>query len=151
MSTPGYLEPLGQINANFSEVEADISSLIWTLIGSNKRIGQIVTAQLSFRKLLDTLSALFKEQYKDEDLQNKLKKLLKQADKINAKRNRFVHSVWFTNPTTLRIRRVKVIANRKKGLQMEAEDLSAEELTTFGNEIGSFIFALERFRVKAKL
>ena len=147
MPSPDYLQPLGQITANFSEVEADISTLIWSLIGANKRIGQIVTAQLSFPRLLITLSALFKEKCNDEGLRSDLKKLLKRADKINKKRNKFVHSIWFTNPTTLPIRRVKVIANRKQGLQTETEDLSVEGMTKFGNEIGSFIFGCIWFKI----
>ncbi len=150
MSTPEYLEPLGQITANFSDLEADLAGLVWSLIGEDKKIGQIVTAQLSFSKLLDILSSLFRHTSDDDNLISELDGLIKQAQKIGEKRNRYVHSVWFSgHPNTLR--RVKLKASRKKGLRMEEEDINVEELRQFGNEIFSFILTLEEFRKKADL
>ena len=150
MSTSDYLHPLGQITANFSHLEADVSGLIWSLIGDDKKIGQIVTVQLSFSKLLDTLSSLFRHKVKDKGLVDELDGLIKRAQEINDKRNKFVHSVWFAgHPNTLR--RVKLKAGRKKGLQMESQDMDEEELRQFGNEIFSFILTIEEFRVKADL
>jgi len=150
MSTSDHLEPLGQINVNFSDVEADLSSLIWSLIGDDKEIGQIVTAQLSFHKLLDTVSSLFRHKINDKDLINELEGLLVKAKGLSDKRNTFVHSVWFAGqPNTLR--RVKVGAKRKTGLRIQSEDMDADKLRQFANEIFSFILTLEKFRDKANL
>ena len=66
MAISDYLHPLGQITANFSHLEADLAGLIWSSIGDDKKIGQIVAAQLSFSKLLDTLSSLFRNKCDDE-------------------------------------------------------------------------------------
>jgi len=148
MSTPEYLEPLGQVTANFSEVEADLSYMVWSLIGANKQIGQIITSQLPFPSLVRVLRLLFEARCRDKKLRAELEELIKEANKINKKRSEFVHSVWFTNPKTLRVRRAKVLRSQGK---VETEELSVEEMTELGNRIGSFIFALNRFRVKAKL
>ena len=150
MSTSDYLEPLGQITANFSDLEADLAGLIWSLIGEDKKIGQIVTVQLSFSKILDTLSSLFRHKCDNKDLINELDGLIKRAQEINDKRNKFVHSVWFAGHTDT-LRRVKLKAGRKKGLQMESQDMDKKELLQFGNEIFSFILTLEEFRAKANL
>jgi len=148
MSTPEYLEPLGQVTANFSDLEADLSFMVWSLIGTNKQIGQIITSQLSFASLVRVLRLLFEEKCEDKKLRAELKKLLKEADSIRVRRNTFIHSVWFTDPKTLRVRRAKVL--RSQG-EVETEDIDVKEMTKFGNRIGSFILALNRFRVKAKL
>jgi len=140
-----HFHPLGQINANFSDLEADISNLIWSLIGANKRIGQIVTDRVPFARLLTMLNLLFEERCEDKRLCAELKKLVKRTDKIRKRRNKFVHSVWFTNPTTLRVRRVKVIASEG---EMETEDLSVEEMTKFGNDIAFSIIDLDQFRIQ---
>jgi len=148
MSTPNYAEGLGQITANFNGLEADTSALIWSLIGDDK-VGQIVTAQMPFRKLLDTLSALFKYRG-DPELVAELDELIKRAQAINERRNMFVHSIWFDHlPGTLR--RVKLKVSGKTGLKMDEEDIDPKELFEFSNDIGNCISALEQFRIKAGL
>jgi len=151
MTNSDYLHPLGQITANFSDLEADLAGLIWSLIGDDKKIGQIVTAQLSFPKLLDTLSSLFRHKFEDKkDWIDELDGLIRGAQEISDKRNTLVHSVWFAgHPNTLR--RVKIKAKRKEGLRIQSEDMEAEKLREFGNEIFSFILALDKFRAKVKL
>jgi len=151
MTTPNYVEALGQININFTDVEADLSSMIWSLIGEDKKIGQIVTAQFfSFHQLLAALSSLFRYRFNDENLIEEMEKLLSAAQEICEERNRYVHSVWFAaHPNTLR--RVKVRAKRKEGLRIQSQDMDAEELSQFGQKIFRFIFTIEDFRLKVDL
>ena len=50
---PALLEAIGRITVNFALLEEAISLCIWALIGGEQQMGQIVTAELSFRQLVD--------------------------------------------------------------------------------------------------
>ena len=145
MTTINYTEALGQISVNFSDLEAGLAGIAWDLIG-DKKVGQIVTAQLSFHQLLDKVSSLFRHRYEDKSLIDELEGLLVQAKLICDERNKYVHSVWFNAPDTLH--RVRLRAKRKEGLTFQSEDMNPEELSQFAHKIFSFIFILDEFRVK---
>jgi hypothetical protein len=57
---PEHMLALGEMTVSFADVEGQISQLIWNLLGDDQKVGQIVTTQLSFRRQLDLLDALFR-------------------------------------------------------------------------------------------
>ena len=52
---------LGLITRHFQRLEFYLSVFSWGLMGKDQRIGQTVTAHLSFSKLLTLVDALFRQ------------------------------------------------------------------------------------------
>jgi hypothetical protein len=101
---------------------------------SPKKLGQILTVNLSFRQKIDLLSALLK--YNNNGLHLiDLEQALNKAIQAEQKRNTIVHSVWAKQIMNYRIARIKAIAKKNKGLKVDIEEISAKNL----EEIADFI------------
>jgi hypothetical protein len=123
-----YLQAIGKITVNFSILELKLAFCIWELIGSSQRIGQLVTAKLTFPQLIALLKSIYRERVKERSRQEKLLKLLDKAETAGRKRNAVVHAAWAVdvqNPqATMRFK----IQNTRKGLQYKFEGISLDEL-----------------------
>ncbi len=137
--TGDHLRAIGQITANFAVLELVVSLSAWSLIGSDQTLGQIITAELSFRKLLDLLSNLYRLRVNHPQLTEELDGLIAQAAQAEEKRNVITHSYWAAGDTHETSTRVKMTAKRYKGLKHRSEPMSVEAL----NEIADFIAAAE--------
>ena len=60
-----HLVALGKITANFSQLEDELCRLIWYLLGPDEQLGQVVTAELSFRGLVNLAGALARHRTSD--------------------------------------------------------------------------------------
>jgi hypothetical protein len=112
----------------------DIAWLVWTLNSSDTTVGQIITSQVSFRKLLAILSSLFRYRVSDDLLVQSLDDLLKNAAKVEDKRNTFIHSVWFVDNSGTSSR-VKLTVRQKHGFQIQNEDVDDKRLNEFADEL----------------
>jgi len=137
--TADHLRAIGRITANFALLELMVSFCVWQLIGSDQRLGQIITAELSFRKLLDLLSSLFRHRVSDPQLIEELNGLIAEAAQAEEKRNLITHSYWAASDTRETITRAKMTARRYGGLKHQFEPMSVQDL----DDIADFIAAAE--------
>jgi len=148
-----FLAALGLITFNFQNFEKEIEFLAWALIGSDQEIGQIVTSQMSFRKLCDTLGSLIRYRTSDAELISELDGLLDKAAKIEQERNTIVHSAWFwsmAHDPKGAITRLKITAKGDKGLKHQYQSVQVSDLSSIASSIKSVASEVMAFRIKAK-
>jgi len=146
--TADHLTAMGRITANFAELETMVSFFVWSLIGPDQRLGQIITAGLSFRKLLDLLSNLYRHRHNDSPLIEELNGLIAEAAQAEDKRNLITHSYWAAGDTDETTTRVKVTARRYRGLKHQFEQMSVEDLDAIADLIAEARNHISQFMVR---
>jgi hypothetical protein len=98
--TNAHLAALGQITIEYSRVEWMVSGFIWKLLAADQRIGQTVTASLTFSARVALLRSLFQAlpPYGIAADCVGLNKALSAVEAANGKRNDVVHALlWHPN------------------------------------------------------
>lgn len=122
-----HLRAIGRITVNFSQLEATLRLIIWSYSGlETQRTGQILTSELSFRKLLVVFESLVYEHWPIEDRLDALKPLMDEGRKLNDRRNQIIHSMWTSGGSPNEALRTK--PRQKKGYQLIPETLTVEQL-----------------------
>jgi hypothetical protein len=86
---------LGRISVEFQRLETVLKLGIGLLIDpGDRKVGTILTAQLSFVKILDTFGALYAHRFHDADEWKELNLFLAACHKAEARRNQIIHSHW---------------------------------------------------------
>ena len=143
-----HLKSIGDITVSFALLESEIQSLIGSLILEHQRIGQIITAELSFKNLRSLLVSLYKERHgKDSDFK-KLQDLMKQAAQIEDKRNSITHSIWAVGKDKEHITRMKTTAKEKHGVRFKFEQVSLQALQDFADRIKLLAEEILCFRIE---
>jgi len=95
MTSDDHKKEIGRLCMAFQNLESVICFLTWTLIGECQQVGQIVTSNMSFSRVCDTLVGLSVYRFgEDTDTTKSIAALVKQASQLEQKRNRFIHSYW---------------------------------------------------------
>ncbi len=137
---------IGRITVHFALLEDVISRFIWHFISSEQRLGQIITAELSFRGLLALLSSLHKHRVTDPETLAELDKLLKQATRAEEKRNLIIHSCWAGDEgETDTALRIKFTAKKSKGFKFHSEEMAADDLAEICDFIDEIVVEVEDF------
>ena len=127
------LVAIGAITASFAYLDSQLAFAIWLLVGSDQRLGQIITAELSFSQKVGLLSSVYRYR-NDNRTTAEFEKLLKNLGKAEKDRNKVTHSVWARGGRQ-GVTRIKTTAKRKSGLKFVFEKMSLEDL----GEIAEFI------------
>src|SRR6266542_4330337 len=132
-----HLRMLGGITERFQFLELTLAVFSWSLIGQEQPIGQIVTAQMSFKNLCTLVGSLVQHRIADSALQEEARKLLARAAKVEEDRNRIIHSMWGVrdDPLPAIIVRIKITARGKKGLDFKTEQMTVDMLKTVANKV----------------
>jgi len=130
-----HLIHIGDSIVSFALLEMMIQSLIGSLIAEHQRVGQIITAELSFRNLRALAVSLYLERHGKDDDYSELKSLMNKAGEIEGTRNNIIHSIWGAAKDKNHITRIKRTAKEKKGLAFQFQQLSASDLEDFTNTI----------------
>jgi hypothetical protein len=128
---------LGLITRHFQRLEFYMSVFAWGLMGKDQRIGQAVTAHLSFSKLLTLVDALFRQRTRKPSLLEGLNEIIAQAAAAEQRRNRAIHSAYLQTSddlTAVQIR-YKISAKLRKGLVYQWEDTSLDDLLDIAVEL----------------
>lgn len=128
-----HLISLGQINVNFALLEQALKAFIERMIGRDHMIGQIVSAELSFKGLVSLTASLYKYRIHDSKKVEDLRKLLGQVLQAEEQRNLIVHSSWGMTtsddtPPKTTVHRGRLTARLKKGYHYQHEEMSADDL-----------------------
>lgn len=138
-----HVRDVGRVVVNFQHLEFLIVRLIWIMAATDENIGQRVTAMVPFSKLLDLLSSIFHYEVKVPETVKRFDHLISRAQKINADRNRIVHSWWFVDfdsgaPSRLKFK-AKDARTDTENIDMSAVSISAVQLaddfSAFINEL----------------
>ena len=131
-----HLKSIGDITVSFAMLESQIQTLVWSMLNERQRIGQIVTAELSFKNLRALMVSLYIERHgKDDDDYEQLKELMNKAGQIEEKRNQITHSIWGAGKNVDSIIRIKTTAKEKHGIRFQFQDVLSGDLAEFAREI----------------
>lgn len=130
-----HLIHIGDVVASFALLELAIQSLVGSLIAEHQRVGQIITAELSFKNLRALAISLYLDRHGEDGDYSKLKSLMKEAGEIEGTRNNIIHSIWAAGKDKDHITRIKTTAKEKKGLAFKFEELSSSDLENFAQKI----------------
>lgn len=120
---------IGEVIVHFQCIEEAISQCIAAMVSWERRIGEIVTSELSFRAKVDAFRALFLHRSRLANLPSDVTELIGRFHAAEQRRNVIVHSCWDANyhkPTT--IKRQKVACKSKKGLHKVTQEIEPEKL-----------------------
>ena len=139
-----YLTRIGKITVYFNVLEWEVTTCIWYLIEVlmkcdphviDHRVGQMITAELSFQRKIALLSSLYRHMSDVAGGPHELRGLLKRVAQAEGRRNEVVHSFWGGSIKPGTISRVKVTAKRRAGLTVQFQQMTVQEL----DEIADFI------------
>ena len=124
------LAPLGQMTANFAMLESQVSFSIGFLIGGEQRLGNIVTADLSFMQLVNIFHALVLYRSEEEpEVARTVGDLRKRLIKAAEQRNTLTHSLWGAGPEQGVSTRLKQTTGSKGGWKLSAETVSPDDIS----------------------
>lgn len=127
------LTKLGECIVQFQRIEDVLSLCISAMIGRSRKIGKIVTTEMSYRARVSVYRALFIHHYGSSLLHDDVSELISRLNWAEQERNQLVHSLWDASeefPET--IKRSKA-ACRKQGLKVDKEHITPEELEDLAN------------------
>jgi hypothetical protein len=143
------LKHIGDVTVSFAMLEGILQMLAQSLLGAGQRLGQIVTAELSFKALRAlTVSLYVQRNGQDEPYHSEFRSLIKRLADTEEQRNQIVHSVWCAGNSPTTITRFKTTAKERYGIRSHFEDVSSEQLSTFAMEIKILAAELQQFCFK---
>jgi len=115
----------------------------------SKRLGQIVTAELSFRQKIDLLSSIYRDKLDKPAELAQLDEVLARVAEAEQKRNTIVHSVWTEYAVDGTPARIKATAKRKsKGLKMKIESVSVKDLEDIAEYIAKAAYDVQTLVIR---
>lgn len=136
---------IGYIIVYFNILEMTVQDLVGSLINEHQAVGQIITAQLSFRATRDLVMSLYFERHgKDSDFST-LDGLLKECAAIEGKRNLFVHSTWLFDEDPTEILRHKITSNGL--LKFQFDPTSVDDLCRVSESIKNLDTRIQAFQI----
>ena len=112
-NSEAFLRALGRLVAESGVLESQIDSLIWLLVSPDQRAGQIVTADLDFRRKVTLLLALLSRRIADDTVRTRIIGIVRSAHSMYDERNEYLHGMWTAGKTAAERGIVRVDA--KKG------------------------------------
>ena len=140
------LKALGTLSVNYSDIEAWLTIFIEGLINTeDRKIPEIVTAELSIRSKIELLMSLFRNAEKNDKKIADLEALLSKIKRVNTRRNILVHSTWHVDE--FEAQRWKNTAKFEIGFDREKKDVSLrdieiviEDIIKYSRELRDFCF-----------
>jgi hypothetical protein len=90
-----FLRAIGRLVAESALLESQIDELIWYLLGTDRRTGEIVTADLDFRKKVALATSLLRHRGGEKKLREALADRLGRLQNIYDERNSYVHGMYW--------------------------------------------------------
>ncbi len=126
-----YVHAVGKVTIAFSYLEDNVCYTVWAMLGGDRQTADCITAEMSFRNLINLISSLLKQKEKEgirsTDLAPLLRDAIKKTNAAEQDRNRIVHSRWGFS-SKLEAVREKVTAKQKHGLNYDAEPAAVSEI-----------------------
>jgi hypothetical protein len=142
------LAGIGDVTVSFALLESEIQTLAGSQIQDNQRIGQLVTAELSFRNLRALTMSLYRERHGQDADYDELRELMRRARKLERLRNDITHSVWGAGEKRGTVTRIKTTAKESQGLRFSFEKVSRDDLNTVAEQIQGLASDIQLFWVR---
>jgi len=140
-----HLRCIGKVSANFALLEEMVAFCIWSLIGNEQRLGQIITVELSFRQKVALFSSLYRYRVNSSEEPAELKQLLDRATQAEEKRNAIIHALWGTGGAKETVTRFKATAKRASGLKFVSQEMSVQDLDGVADFIAEVVSDVLKF------
>jgi hypothetical protein len=122
------LARLGECIVQFQRIEDALSICISAMIGRNRKVGEIVTSEMSFRARVSVYGALFLHSLKVEALPQDIVELIRRLHWAEQERNTLVHSLWDASESKPDSIRREKKAIRKRVFSIAQEHFTPEDL-----------------------
>jgi hypothetical protein len=122
------LARLGECIVQFQRIEDSIAVCISAMVGRSRKVGEILTAEMSFRARVATFGALFAHSLKSDALPEDITDLISRLHWAEQQRNTLVHSLWDaseSNPESIRREKRSI---RKNKLAVAEEHFTPDDL-----------------------
>jgi len=139
---------LGRVTAHFAILEEQVEFLTWSLMGNDQRLGQIVTAEMSFRNKVALLSSVFRHRVDDDSVRDELEQILSRATAVEVQRNVVIHSSWGLGDSPETRTRFKKTARKGKGIEHQFEQMTAAQIESIAHEASAVAMDLSAFAHK---
>jgi len=142
-----HYQAIGRVCVSLSTADVWISGFIWRLISHDWGVGQIITAEMSFRNKLNILYSLLAHRISCKEEVEIFNKQINSILTIEHKINQMIHANWLVESTNIyNITRFKITAKRWKSYlrrEMKPHDIQkmADEFDTVLEE---FIDGMEQ-------
>ena len=114
-----------------------------------KKLGQIVTAELSFRQKINLLSSICRDKLNNPTELAELDLVLTRVAQAEQKRNTVVHSFWTGHAENATVARIKATAKRRsKGLKLEIKSMSVKDLEDVANYIANVAYDIQTLVIR---
>jgi len=114
----------------------------------SNRLGQTITAQLSFRQKTDLLSSVCRDRLNPDEV-TKLDKVLSRVARLEQERNTVVHSVWTASALDETTARIKATARREtKGLKIKINSVSVKDLEDIADNIAKAAYDVQTLVIR---
>ena len=110
-----------------------------------QRLGQIVTAELSFKALRALTVSLYLQRNGEDENVESFRELISRAAKAEDQRNQITHSVWGAGENASSITRIKTTAKEKHGIRFHFENVTADQLAAFAKDIKILAHDIQQF------
>ena len=148
---PSLFEAIGKITVTFELLSQFVELGVWFLLFGcdniqDQRMGQIVTAERSFRQNVDLLACLYKHRYPSQGGEE-LNRLCEKLQHIEDERNKVMHSRWIQHPAPASVLALlmKTTAKRKTGFKFQSQETKLSEVAGIVNDITKAASELLRF------
>ena len=122
------LARLGECIVQFQRIEDAVATCISAMVGRSRKVGEIITAEMSFRARVATFGALFAYSLKSSTLPDDITELISRLHWAEQQRNMLVHSLWDASeskPDSIRREKKSI---RKSKLAVAEEHFTPEDL-----------------------
>ncbi len=140
-----FLNAFGAVTVEFAILEIALETAICILLVGTKAEdqaeGQIVTAELSFRRQVDLFAALVRHRFPDES--NAVKELCKKLFDVERQRNEIIHSTWTLPDKENKVVRLKTTARGE--LKTKFEKISAADIRARAERIRAAVGSLNGY------
>ena len=139
---------IGRITMNFQALEQVVSMAVWKAIGDEEIVGEILTAEMSFRNRVNAFQSLSiyrieEETHSDKGRLAELNVIVKEAGSIEETRNRYIHSLWTIAEPDGGLERIKVTAKKRHTVQQE--QVTEEQFSELSARIRRLIHRIGAF------
>lgn len=122
------LARLGECVVQFQRIEAALSMCISAMVGRSRKVGEILTSEMSFRARVAIFGALFAHSLKSVTLPDDITELISRLHWAEGQRNTLVHSLWDASeskPDSIRREKRSI---RKSKLAVVEEHFTPDDL-----------------------
>lgn len=140
-----HLKHIGDITVSFALLESCLQTLAQSLLGAGQRLGQIVTAEVSFKALRALTVSLYLQRNGEDEHLEEFRALIKRAADAEDKRNQITHSLWAAGNDAASSTRIKTTAKERHGIRFHFENVTSEHLAEFARDIKVLAHDIQKF------